>query len=66
MCTPALEDSVIARYDIDTQRLKESELMLTAIADTLSIDGIFRVLRTIPSCSISPRIWRKCAPTPGS
>ncbi|MDO5327204.1 MAG: alpha-glucosidase/alpha-galactosidase [Clostridia bacterium] len=35
MCTPALEDSVIALYDIDPQRLKESELMLTAINNNL-------------------------------
>ena len=35
MCTPALENSVIALYDIDPQRLKESELMLTAINNNL-------------------------------
>ena len=35
MCTPELEDSVIALYDIDPQRLKESELMLTAINNNL-------------------------------
>lgn len=32
MMTPALADSVIALYDIDPQRLKESELMLRAIS----------------------------------
>ena len=31
MCTPSLEDSVIALYDIDPKRLSESHLMLSAI-----------------------------------
>ncbi len=31
MLTPALEESIIALYDIDGQRLKESEAMLSAI-----------------------------------
>ncbi|MBE5776515.1 MAG: alpha-glucosidase/alpha-galactosidase [Clostridiales bacterium] len=35
MLTPALEDSVIALYDIDPQRLEESYLMLTAISNNL-------------------------------
>ncbi len=35
MCTPALEDSVIALYDIDPQRLQESRLMLNAISANL-------------------------------
>ena len=35
MCTPALESSVIALYDIDPQRLEESHLMLTAINNNL-------------------------------
>ena len=35
MLTPALEDSTIALYDIDPQRLRESELMLTAINNNL-------------------------------
>ncbi len=35
MCTPALEDSVIALYDIDPKRLEESHLMLTAINNNL-------------------------------
>ena len=35
MLTPALEDSVISLYDIDPQRLKESEMMLTAINNNL-------------------------------
>ena len=35
MCTPALADSVIALYDIDPVRLRESHLMLTAINNNL-------------------------------
>ncbi len=35
MCTPALEDSVIALYDIDPKRLSESHLMLSAINNNL-------------------------------
>ena len=35
MCTPALEDSVIALYDIDPQRLEDSHLMLSAINSNL-------------------------------
>ena len=35
MVTPSLEESVIALYDIDPQRLKESYLMLTAISNNL-------------------------------
>ena len=35
MLTPALEDSIISLYDIDPQRLKESEMMLTAINNNL-------------------------------
>ena len=35
MTTPALENSVIALYDIDPRRLAESELMLTAINNNL-------------------------------
>ncbi len=35
MCTPALENSVIALYDIDPKRLEESHLMLTAINNNL-------------------------------
>ena len=35
MCTPALEDSVIALYDIDPKRLEESHLMLSAINSNL-------------------------------
>ena len=35
MLTPSLEDSVIALYDIDPQRLEESYLMLTAINNNL-------------------------------
>ena len=31
MCTPALRDSDIALYDIDPKRLKESEIILSAI-----------------------------------
>jgi len=31
MCTPSLEESVIALYDIDPKRLSESHLMLSAI-----------------------------------
>ena len=31
MCTPALRDSEIALYDIDAQRLKDSEVILNAI-----------------------------------
>lgn len=31
MCTPALQSSDIALYDIDSQRLKESELLLSAM-----------------------------------
>ena len=31
MMTPALEDSVIALYDIDANRLNESKLMLDTI-----------------------------------
>ena len=35
MVTPALENSVIALYDIDAQRLEESYLMLTSISNNL-------------------------------
>jgi len=35
MLTPSLEESVIALYDIDPQRLEESYLMLTAISNNL-------------------------------
>ncbi len=35
MCTPALEDAVLALYDIDPQRLRESHLMLTAVNNNL-------------------------------
>ncbi len=35
MCTPALENSVIALYDIDPKRLEESRLMLSAINSNL-------------------------------
>lgn len=35
MMTPSLEESVIALYDIDPQRLEESYLMLTAISNNL-------------------------------
>lgn len=35
MSTPSLEDSVISLYDIDPQRLKESEMMITAAAGHL-------------------------------
>ncbi len=35
MACPALQDSVICLYDIDPVRLKESELMLTAIRNNL-------------------------------
>lgn len=35
MCTPALENSVIALYDIDPKRLEESHLMLSAINSNL-------------------------------
>ena len=35
MLTPCLEDSVLALYDIDPQRLDESRLMLTAINNNL-------------------------------
>ena len=35
MCTPALENSVIALYDIDPKRLEESHLMLQAINSNL-------------------------------
>ncbi len=35
MLTPALAESVIALYDIDADRLRESELMLTAINNNL-------------------------------
>ena len=35
MVTPSLEESVIALYDIDPQRLEESYLMLTAISNNL-------------------------------
>ncbi|MBR3742537.1 MAG: alpha-glucosidase/alpha-galactosidase [Clostridia bacterium] len=35
MCTPALESSVIALYDIDPKRLEESHLMLSAINSNL-------------------------------
>ena len=35
MVTPALENSVIALYDIDEKRLEESYLMLTAISNNL-------------------------------
>ncbi len=35
MMTPALEDSVIALYDIDPKRLSESYLMLSAISNNL-------------------------------
>ena len=35
MATPALEDSVLALYDIDPVRLAESELMLTAINNNM-------------------------------
>ena len=35
MVTPSLEESVIALYDIDAQRLEESYLMLTAISNNL-------------------------------
>ena len=35
MLTPALENSVIALYDIDEKRLEESYLMLTAISNNL-------------------------------
>ena len=31
MCTPALQDSDIALYDIDPKRLEESEIILSAI-----------------------------------
>lgn len=31
MCTPALQESEIALFDIDSERLKDSELLLTAI-----------------------------------
>ena len=35
MLTPSLEESVIALYDIDAQRLEESYLMLTSINNNL-------------------------------
>ena len=35
MCTPALENSVIALYDIDLKRLEESRLMLSCINSNL-------------------------------
>lgn len=35
MVTPALENSVIALYDVDEKRLEESYLMLTAISNNL-------------------------------
>ena len=35
MCTPALENSVIALYDIDPKRLEESYLMLSCINNNL-------------------------------
>ena len=31
LCTPELQDSEIALYDINPQRLKESEMMLTTL-----------------------------------
>ena len=31
MCTPALRDARIALYDIDAERLKDSEIILSAI-----------------------------------
>jgi len=40
MLTPALADSVIALYDIDAQRLKESELMLRAIHKNINSKAV--------------------------
>ncbi|NLJ89574.1 MAG: alpha-glucosidase/alpha-galactosidase, partial [Clostridiales bacterium] len=31
MCTPSLQDATIALYDIDPQRLEDSEIILNAI-----------------------------------
>ena len=36
MCTPALRESEIALYDIDEERLKESELILKAINNNVN------------------------------
>jgi len=36
MCTPALQDSEIALYDIDAERLKESEIILRAINSNIN------------------------------
>lgn len=36
MCTPALQDSEIALYDIDAKRLADSEIILTAINDNVN------------------------------
>ncbi len=36
MCTPALRDAEIALYDIDASRLKESEVIISAINDNIN------------------------------
>jgi len=36
MCTPALRDAEIALYDIDEQRLKDSEIILNAINNNVN------------------------------
>ena len=39
MCTPALRDSVFALYDIDGERLKQSQTILEAMKHTLGCNG---------------------------
>ena len=47
MCTPSLEDSVIALYDIDPKRLRESRLMLTAIGNNLGGKAVIEAYRGV-------------------
>lgn len=44
MCTPALKDSEIALYDIDSKRLEESEIILKAI--NKNVNGNRAVIKT--------------------
>jgi len=39
MCTPALQGSTFALYDIDGERLKQSQTILEAMKDTLGSEG---------------------------
>ena len=41
MCTPALRDAQIALYDIDAERLKDSEIILNAL--NRNIDDIVKM-----------------------